>query len=149
MNKLLSKEEILKLPLIEDIVNPLANHIYFLVEGDEIVYVGVTQNIFVRMVGHSKKKYNKVFLMETKNKNEDLEGEYIFELSPKYNKTLRSKNIISVASISSFSGINNFSVNAKSIYGKLYIKRSDLEKQNISMVRVKKGRINKYTLKQN
>lgn len=80
----LTKQDVLKLcQLQEDVVT---SGIYFLVDGDEIVYVGKSSNIHKRLTGHIAKEFDKILMVETSFPDEE-EVRYIQKFNPKYNKT--------------------------------------------------------------
>ena len=67
--------------------------IYFLLNDDEIVYVGISEDVYTRIAKHrkeGKKKFNRVtvFQVEDEKLRSDLEVEYIVHLAPKYNKNI-------------------------------------------------------------
>ena len=61
--------------------------VYFLIEGDEIVYVGQSKNVLARMAGHADKRFSRVKMIPT-----SVEGLLSFEtrmieaLQPRYNR---------------------------------------------------------------
>lgn len=61
--------------------------IYFLVDNEEVVYVGQTKNGITRPFEHCKnKKFDAVYLLPVAEKDLDqLEGIYILKYAPKYN----------------------------------------------------------------
>lgn len=64
--------------------------VYFLIEGDEIVYVGQSVNINQRLLGHfPNKEFSRVAILPVPpDRLEDVEREYINHLAPRYNKTV-------------------------------------------------------------
>jgi excinuclease UvrABC nuclease subunit len=80
----------------QDILNQRTEYtaicgIYFLIAGDEIVYVGQARNIFFRLAAH----YNSDKVFQTFSYVEcapeelcELEAEYIVAFAPRYNITL-------------------------------------------------------------
>lgn len=67
---------------------PLRNNalIYFLINDDEVVYVGQTKNSLSRPFSHRDKKYNRLEIIEcTENELDCLENKYILKYQPKYN----------------------------------------------------------------
>jgi len=62
--------------------------IYFMVDGGTIVYVGQSNDIYMRISQHKDKKYEYVLYLEyPENELNDRENEYIVGFNPKYNKT--------------------------------------------------------------
>lgn len=60
--------------------------IYFLIKGDEIVYIGQSVNIFARMNGHANKDYDSVtFVPCDKSELDIMESLYILAYRPKLN----------------------------------------------------------------
>ncbi len=61
--------------------------VYFLVDGDEIVYVGATNNLGTRLNGHTDKRYTDVYYKTFPKtaKIAEIEQRYIRRLKPKYN----------------------------------------------------------------
>lgn len=62
--------------------------VYFLFDGEDLVYIGKTDNIFYRIGTHlteGQKKFDRFEMFETKN-NDRLEALLITLLKPKYNK---------------------------------------------------------------
>jgi len=64
--------------------------VYFLYDGDSVVYVGSSDNFIQRMIGHRSKKYDRIGFMFG-----DLSTEYQYQmmLKPKYNKVLGKRYI--------------------------------------------------------
>lgn len=74
---------------------PQAHCVYFLVEDDEIVYVGSTSRIGLRIAEHIyRKKFTDAFFipMETIQEAKTLETKYILEIRPKYNLKIDDPN---------------------------------------------------------
>lgn len=66
--------------------------VYFIFDGDEIVYVGKSVNIFVRVNSHRFKWDSFSFIEVKEGRTQlDLEHKYIMQLRPKHNKA--SKNM--------------------------------------------------------
>jgi len=64
--------------------------IYFLVNDDEIVYVGQSSRISRRIPEHLvDKKFNRIFLLVVLDNIDKLEMDYINKFKPKYNKQAR------------------------------------------------------------
>lgn len=62
------------------------NFIYFLIDGDEVVYIGKTTQGVFRPLSHKDKKYDKIEIVLVPNGTLDQkEGEYINKYLPKYN----------------------------------------------------------------
>lgn len=62
--------------------------IYFLCEGNEIVYVGQSVNAGSRSTSHRDKKFNSILILPVpEEKLNEVEAAFIGLLSPKYNKT--------------------------------------------------------------
>ena len=70
--------------------------IYFLFDGNELVYVGRGWNCLLRVAAHTRKNVDKVFTswnyLPVKNEKEyrELEKELINKYSPKFNKTYKN-----------------------------------------------------------
>ena len=65
--------------------------VYFLLDGEEIVYVGKSINYHQRLKAHSKnKKFDSYYLLKCKNEKEMdiLEFDFIVKFEPKYNSVL-------------------------------------------------------------
>jgi hypothetical protein len=62
-------------------------YVYFLVQDDEVVYVGkTTQPIPVRPLSHDDKEFNRIFYTECDSRSlSDVETSWIKKLQPKYN----------------------------------------------------------------
>ena len=70
--------------------------VYFLFDGDELVYIGKTDNIFYRIGSHINeglKKFDRFEMFETQN-NDRLEALLITLLKPKYNKLVPKSPVI-------------------------------------------------------
>lgn len=67
---------------------PSFSGIYFLFDGDEIVYVGQSKNVWKRLAQHSKDKlFNGYTVLSCDPASlDDIEKHYIKEFSPKYNQ---------------------------------------------------------------
>lgn len=63
-------------------------HIYFLLQGDEIVYVGQADNVGVRLRAHQKdKQFDSYYDIQCeKEEANSLEHYFILKFSPKYNR---------------------------------------------------------------
>lgn len=79
--------------------------VYFLVNGDEVVYVGQTKHGISRPLSHvGCKEFDHIFIIECAVADLDfVEGNYIAKYQPKYNKTigtathyslLRARNVV-------------------------------------------------------
>ena len=65
-----------------------ASGVYFLIDGEEIVYVGQSVNIYARIPNHWDKKFDRyAYVPCVPDALDKLESLYIHCLSPKYNKT--------------------------------------------------------------
>lgn len=87
----LSKEDILKGSVVCDRVTG----VYFLIHGDEIVYVGQSVDVFSRFEVHrvSGKVFDRVYYIECEEwELSDVEAEYIIKFAPKYNRTVPGNN---------------------------------------------------------
>lgn len=65
--------------------------VYFLIDGDEVVYVGITSDIHNRIIQHiqeNKKVFNRYAFIECEDGHCEIEANYIAKLKPKYNKKL-------------------------------------------------------------
>jgi len=61
--------------------------IYFLIDGDEIVYIGQSSRISRRIPEHLvDKKFNRIFLLIVSDNINKLEIDYINKFNPKYNR---------------------------------------------------------------
>lgn len=69
--------------------------LYFLIDGEEIVYVGQTLDLSSRAKKHEETKAfsNIAFMFVPKGEVNDYEAEYIVRFSPKYNKMLPSNGL--------------------------------------------------------
>lgn len=77
-------------PNIKTLINPIICGIYFLVNKDEVIYVGKSINIVIRILSHyrSPKIFTSIKYLECNEKDLDkLETHYIVALKPKYNNT--------------------------------------------------------------
>ena len=73
-----------KIELIEKIQESL---IYFLIDGEEVVYVGQSSIGLQRPYSHSDKIFNRIAILRCDSKElDELESKYIRKYSPKYNK---------------------------------------------------------------
>lgn len=80
---------------IESLANEsITGHtVYFLLQDEEIVYIGYSKNKYNRVethIGEGRKIFNRVYFItniENRKIGEDIEREYIKRHSPKYNKT--------------------------------------------------------------
>lgn len=73
--------------------------IYFLIDNDEIVYIGKSKNVANRMVVHTKennKEFSKVFILGILDSEplSDYEFPYIAKFNPKYNFPTKEPSII-------------------------------------------------------
>lgn len=71
---------------IYDIPNKVKSGVYFLINDNEVVYVGQTQNGLKRIMQHSDKEFNKYSFIELPPEELDYyEDLYIMKYQPKYN----------------------------------------------------------------
>lgn len=89
------ERDFVELPLIEKDI------IYFLLQDDEVVYVGQSKSGCKRPYEHlSSKQFNKIMVVNCDEKGLDrLEDFFIRKYSPKYNKILNNNISISFNSI--------------------------------------------------
>lgn len=74
--------------------------IYFLVDRDEVIYIGKTTHGAKRPLSHKDKIFDKVYYIECLEEELDyLENEQILRYKPKYNKQLNLKTAISFSNI--------------------------------------------------
>ena len=63
--------------------------IYFLLDGNEVVYVGQTKDFVNRIKSHSNKKYTSYRFIECEAKHLlEYEGRWIRKFKPKFNKII-------------------------------------------------------------
>ena len=62
-------------------------YIYFLIDKEEIVYIGVSQNVEQRLVGHKDKQYTKYLKVKAGERKYavEIERQLIISHRPKYN----------------------------------------------------------------
>jgi hypothetical protein len=71
--------------------------IYFLLQGEEVVYVGQTKKGLARPFTHKDKLYDNVKIIKCEEKDLTLlESSYIAKYAPKYNKTIESATLQSL-----------------------------------------------------
>lgn len=71
--------------------------VYFLLQGDEVVYVGQTKKGLSRPFSHDDKVYDKVKIIECKEEELTLlESSYIAKYAPMYNQTVGSSTLYSM-----------------------------------------------------
>lgn len=72
--------------------------VYFLLKGDEVVYVGQTRNGMARPLSHkANKDFDSIYIMPCDEKMLGIvEGQYIVKYNPMYNKTLDSESYYSM-----------------------------------------------------
>ena len=71
--------------------------IYFLLQGEEVVYVGQTRKGLSRPFNHDDKIYNSIKIIKCDEKDLDrLESYFIEKYAPKYNKTIGGKTLFSL-----------------------------------------------------
>ena len=78
-------------------IDEVPQGIYFLLDGDEIVYVGQSKNIFARIGDHVRgsKDFDSFTFIDLDIDGDDLnlaEAELIYRLEPKYNKNVPRSN---------------------------------------------------------
>lgn len=89
MDEILTKDEVLKRALTRDRIGR-SSGIYFLISGEEVVYIGQSLNVYARLRHHNGQRNKFEFdkfhyiLCDANNLNE-LEKEYIHEFYPIYN----------------------------------------------------------------
>lgn len=102
--------------------------IYFLIDKDEIVYIGKSDKYLERITHHSTNKKFDSYWTEKVDRKEasKIESNYIFEYAPKYNKAITSpsKTKIRLTKKTTNTKNKNFLVWATVLNNKLYI---DLE----------------------
>lgn len=89
INGISLKENLTDKHIIKNAVNLdrfVLKGIYFLLDNNEIVYVGQSVNVYQRIHQHRDKKFNRIFVLKTDNL--DLESYYINKLKPKYNSII-------------------------------------------------------------
>jgi len=60
--------------------------VYFLIDKNEIVYVGSSINLSIRLPGHATKKYDEIYYTSVSTENsKEVEKSYIEKFNPKYN----------------------------------------------------------------
>ena len=82
-------------------MNIVKNSVYFLFDGDELVYVGKSTNLFARIgthVAEGFKKFDRFEFYETDDQDR-MEEFFIRLLRPKYNKTVPDNNFPNMPSI--------------------------------------------------
>jgi len=99
IGKIMSKYDLPVEPMkLNDIINnekkikmldmPLICGVYFLIQNNEIVYVGQSKNISSRVTQHTDKLFDSIMYIEcSENKLYDIEKFYIIACNPKYNET--------------------------------------------------------------
>ena len=73
--------------------------LYFLIQDGKVVYIGVTKNLFNRMISHKNKKHNsvRVWKFESKYLAMYYERRWIIVFWPVYNKqNIRTGNIMPI-----------------------------------------------------
>ena len=95
---LLNKDDIIKMQI--PIIDPNCNFsvIYFLLQDNEIVYVGSSNKGLSRIYQHIRdKKFNAYSYIVVPSENRaKLENNYIFRFNPKYNYIPNYENMISL-----------------------------------------------------
>lgn len=86
-------------------------YVYFLLEDDEVVYVGQTTNGMYRPFSHKDKKFNRVIAVPCEERNlNHMERNFIIKYSPKYNLSLPSRKTSSLHAfkkdVQEFFGLN-------------------------------------------
>lgn len=99
-------------------VNRIIGYIvYFLLKGDEIVYIGSTRNLNFRMEYHYKTKdFDYIYYIKTRDEETmfRVEAENIINYNPKYNKLLNEK-YITISYIQTYIKKMGYKVNKKEI----------------------------------
>lgn len=71
--------------------------IYFLLDENEVVYVGKTTRGISRIYAHKNKHFNRIFVLPCYEQDLDkLENKYIVKYKPKYNKIPNRKEVYSI-----------------------------------------------------
>lgn len=117
--------------------------VYFLVKGNEIVYVGQSKHGSSRMYSHRDKDFDRVYYIEVNpGILNEVETHYILKFAPKYNKVLNNGGEVSLNTLRNvikslgFSdprfnihaikkALLQFGIKEKSICGLSYINRED------------------------
>lgn len=84
-----SLENLLEQPRVKELSLSKIIGVYFLVENNEVVYVGQSTDIASRIRKHqSDKFFNKVFYIECrKERLNEIENYFIISFNPEYNRT--------------------------------------------------------------
>ena len=118
----MTKDEILEMAMPVNLEAMVG--VYFLLDGDEIVYVGQSKsNIPARIQAHAKdKEFQKFTVMPCDpDMLDDLEAKYIAQYAPKYNRTLRNSRIAKDINIETVSKNCRGIVEVCAIGGRIYI----------------------------
>ena len=109
---LATKETILKNKKSIDLLQPCPG-VYILINKNEIVYVGKSDDILLRLRHHLKdpnKIFTHYYIIKTNFKTKKsnwLEGEFIMKFKPRYNSVLPSLPFIKLQKINKELGVNN------------------------------------------
>lgn len=111
---------------VYEIPNGIKNAVYFLINDNEVVYVGKTSNGLKRIMQHNKKTFNKYSFFECdKEKLDFYEDYYIMEYQPKYNKRY---NCYRISINSAYSKLSNIITNDMNIFEfARYIENNNIE----------------------
>jgi predicted GIY-YIG superfamily endonuclease len=119
--EVITKEEILKEK--KSIHSLKTEGVYFLLQMNDIVYIGSSENVYSRIATHKKDKvFDSFHVIYTSGNLRELEAFCIFKYTPKYNKTIPSNDrIINVKHISKVKKKKNKSLNCKLIGPYVYV----------------------------
>ncbi len=79
---------------VQQFVSNIKIGVYFLIHKDEIVYVGQSTNIDLRITNHKEKVFDRILYILVKKERLILEEDYYISLyKPRYNKTLEINRI--------------------------------------------------------
>ena len=113
----------------KEFVDMPSTFVYFLLQGEEVVYVGQTTQGYSRILQHKDKIFDKVRYIEcTKDDLDTLESEYILKYSPLYNKTVNTKHYISAQTAVHMINKEFFSNSSRFINRRWLFKILDAEK---------------------
>lgn len=111
--------------------NSSKSGIYFLLKGEEVVYVGKATNFIDRLIAHiDDKDFDSYSVVEcSKDEIDELETEYIYEYMPIYNKTINSGDMLVSAKKLNLGSeyLENQEIKGKIINGVAYFKIDDLK----------------------
>lgn len=120
---MLTKKQILDSPQrIRNLENVAG--VYFLIKGDEIIYIGSSKNVLNRIYSpvHKTKKFDSFFVLSVENKEslKEVEARYVIRLAPRLNITVPKNSHVVFAG--SAKGVKNMRINLEAtiIGEKLY-----------------------------